>query len=114
MTIAGNIPRPLRRNRERKTTGQPFDMTFPLRGADGRFRLFLTRVQPLLDDQGRVAQPPCWLPVAASGKASPEESPAESGTNHKARILVVDDNPDAAQSLAKTPASTFTSPNPWI
>lgn len=37
-------------------TGEPFDMTFPLRGADGRFRLFLTRVQPLKDHHGRVVQ----------------------------------------------------------
>jgi PAS domain S-box-containing protein len=28
-------------------TGQPFEMTFPLRGADGRFRPFLTRVNPV-------------------------------------------------------------------
>jgi PAS domain S-box-containing protein len=28
-------------------TGEPFEMTFPLRGADGVFRPFLTRVQPV-------------------------------------------------------------------
>ena len=37
-------------------TGAPFEMTFPLRGADGVFRLFLTRVVPLKDEQGRVQQ----------------------------------------------------------
>ncbi len=37
-------------------TGEPFEMVFPLRGADGRFRPFLTRVQPLKDRQGRVVQ----------------------------------------------------------
>ena len=31
-------------------------MTFPLRGADGAFRPFLTRVVPLRDSQGRVAR----------------------------------------------------------
>ncbi len=36
--------------------GTPFDMEFPLRGADGRFRTFLTRVQPLKDSAGRVVQ----------------------------------------------------------
>jgi PAS domain S-box-containing protein len=36
-------------------TGEPFEMIFPLRGADGRFRPFLTRAQPLKDSQGRVA-----------------------------------------------------------
>jgi PAS domain S-box-containing protein len=37
-------------------TGEPFEMTFPLRGADGLFRPFLTRIIPQKDDQGRVIQ----------------------------------------------------------
>ncbi len=36
--------------------GRPFEMEFPLRGADGQFRNFLTRGQPLKDSQGRVMQ----------------------------------------------------------
>jgi PAS domain S-box-containing protein len=36
--------------------GQPFEMEFPLRGADGLFRTFLTRVQPLKDSQGKIVQ----------------------------------------------------------
>lgn len=35
-------------------SGQPFDMEFPLLGADGRFRTFLTRIEPLKDSEGRV------------------------------------------------------------
>ncbi|HJX30010.1 MAG TPA: PAS domain S-box protein, partial [Thermoanaerobaculia bacterium] len=35
-------------------TGQPFEMEFPLLGADGAFRTFLTRVEPIRDGQGRV------------------------------------------------------------
>jgi PAS domain S-box-containing protein len=35
-------------------TGQPFDMEFPLRGADGIFHPFLTRVLPLKDSAGLV------------------------------------------------------------
>jgi PAS domain S-box-containing protein len=35
-------------------TGEPFEMVFPIRAADGTFHPFLTRVQPLKDDQGRV------------------------------------------------------------
>ena len=35
-------------------TGQPLDIETPLRGADGRFRTFLTRVEPLKDSEGRV------------------------------------------------------------
>ena len=34
--------------------GQPFEMEFPLRGADGRSRWFLTRVVPVRDGNGRV------------------------------------------------------------
>ncbi|MCE9566344.1 MAG: PAS domain S-box protein [Planctomycetes bacterium] len=35
-------------------TGEPFDMVFPLKGADGKFRPFLTRVNPLWDRDGRI------------------------------------------------------------
>jgi PAS domain S-box-containing protein len=36
--------------------GAPFEMEFPLRGADGQFRTFLTRVEPLKNTEGRVMQ----------------------------------------------------------
>jgi PAS domain S-box-containing protein len=36
------------------TTGTPFEMVFPLRGADGTFRRFLTRVNPVRDSRGQV------------------------------------------------------------
>lgn len=36
--------------------GQPFEMEFPLRRADGQFRAFLTRGQPLKDAAGQVVQ----------------------------------------------------------
>jgi PAS domain S-box-containing protein len=35
-------------------TGETFEMTFPLRGADGTFRPFLTRVQPLKNAEGQI------------------------------------------------------------
>lgn len=37
-------------------SGEPFEMEFPMRGADGKFRNFLTRVYPLKDAEGRVVQ----------------------------------------------------------
>ncbi|HXM08432.1 MAG TPA: PAS domain S-box protein [Terriglobales bacterium] len=37
-------------------TSEPFDMEFPLRGADGTFRTFLNRVMPLKDSEGRVVR----------------------------------------------------------
>jgi PAS domain S-box-containing protein len=36
------------------TNGEVFDMEFPLRGSDGVFRTFLTRVQPVKDSAGKV------------------------------------------------------------
>jgi PAS domain S-box-containing protein len=38
------------------SSGQPFEMTFPLKGADGRFRPFLTRVVPVRSDRGEVVR----------------------------------------------------------
>jgi PAS domain S-box-containing protein len=35
-------------------TGEPFDMTFPLRAVDGEFRPHLTRVVPIRDGEGRI------------------------------------------------------------
>ena len=39
-------------------TGQPFEMTFPLRKADGVFRPFLTRVAPVRGADGKIYR---WL-----------------------------------------------------
>ena len=50
------LPDVVARWNESVRTGKLFDMTFPLRGADGTFRPFLTRVVPLHDSQGRVAR----------------------------------------------------------
>src|SRR5579885_1855316 len=35
-------------------TGEPFEMVFPIRGADGSFRPFLSRAQPVKDAEGKV------------------------------------------------------------
>ncbi len=48
------LPKVLERWKASIATGEPFDMEFPLRGADGVFRLFLTRVMPLKDSAGVV------------------------------------------------------------
>jgi PAS domain S-box-containing protein len=37
-------------------TGEAFEMEFPLRGADGVFRWFLTRVRPLRDKAGHIVR----------------------------------------------------------
>ena len=50
------LPQVLEQWKASIASGKPFDMVFPLRGADGQFRRFLTRGQPLKDPQGRVVQ----------------------------------------------------------
>jgi PAS domain S-box-containing protein len=50
------LPKVLERWKGSIATGEPFDMVFPLRGADDVFRPFLTRIMPLKDDSGRVLQ----------------------------------------------------------
>lgn len=41
-------------------SGEPVEMTFPLRGANGQFRMFLTRAQPLRDAAGEIT---CWFGI---------------------------------------------------
>jgi PAS domain S-box-containing protein len=48
------LPQVLERWHDSIKTGEPFEMEFPLKGTDGSFRSFLTRVIPLKDKQGRV------------------------------------------------------------
>jgi PAS domain S-box-containing protein len=50
------LPTVLSRWRDAIALVQPFEMEFPLRGADGTFRNFLTRVQPMKDSEGRLVQ----------------------------------------------------------
>jgi PAS domain S-box-containing protein len=50
------LPRVLERWQYAISTGQPLEMTFPLRGADGVFRPFLTRIAPWRDASGRIAR----------------------------------------------------------
>jgi PAS domain S-box-containing protein len=50
------LPKVIEQWRASIDTGGPFEMEFPLRGADGVFRWFLTRVNPLRDSEGRVVR----------------------------------------------------------
>jgi PAS domain S-box-containing protein len=49
-----SLPAVLERWERSVATGEPFDMVVRLRGADGEYRPFLTRVNPLRDEEGRI------------------------------------------------------------
>ena len=48
------LPSVLKRWRHSLSTGEDFEMVFPLKRADGVFRSFLTRVVPIRDDAGQI------------------------------------------------------------
>lgn len=50
------LPAIIERWRESLEQGTAFEMVFPLRGRDGSFRPFLTRVAPVRDDTGRIVR----------------------------------------------------------
>lgn len=50
------LPEVLERWKHSIETGTPFDMIFPIRGADGVFRPFLTRVMPVSDQDGKIVR----------------------------------------------------------
>jgi PAS domain S-box-containing protein len=50
------LPAVVERWTESIRSGEPFEMVFPLKGGDGVFRPFLTRVVPLCDSTGRVTR----------------------------------------------------------
>ena len=52
------LPRVLARWKAAIGSGEPFEMDFPLRAADGSYRWFLTRAVPLKDSRGVVVR---WL-----------------------------------------------------
>jgi PAS domain S-box-containing protein len=50
------LPHVMEKWAESIRTGAPFEMEFPLRGTDGVFRWFLTRISPFRDAEGKVTR----------------------------------------------------------
>jgi PAS domain S-box-containing protein len=53
-----HVERVARRLQHSWDTGEPWEDTFPLRGADGSYRWFLSRAVPVRDEAGRIVR---WL-----------------------------------------------------
>ncbi|MES2260073.1 MAG: ATP-binding protein [Pseudomonadota bacterium] len=50
------LPAIEQRWQESMCSGEPFEMEFPIRGADGQYRWFLTRANPVRDSTGQVVR----------------------------------------------------------
>jgi len=66
-------------------TGEPFEMTFPLKGADGVFRPFLTRVQPVRDASGSVVR---WFGVNTEISAQLTAENAKRESEERLRLVL--------------------------
>ena len=73
-------------------SGEPFEMTFPLRGADGKFRPFLTRVVPVRDSSGNITR---WFGTNTDVSAEMEAQEALRKSNEKLEVALI-----ASQRLA--------------
>jgi PAS domain S-box-containing protein len=88
------LPWVLERWRTGIASGAPVEMTFPLRGADGQFRPFLTRIVPLRDGDGRVVR---WVGTntdvaterEARAAAERAQEAAEAASRAKGEFLAV-------------------------
>jgi len=88
-------------------TGEPFEMTFPLKGADGLFRPFLTRIQPVRDASGNVAR---WFGVniEVSAQVAAEQALRESG----ARFASLFEQAPTFMAMLRGPEHVFELANP--
>ena len=88
------------------TTGEPFDMVFPLKGKDGEFRPFLTRVEPMRDEAGLITQ---WfgtnIEVDALQKTQLALEKSEAGLNQ-----VMNATTDAVVSVNRGWVLTYLNP----
>ena len=74
----------LERWSEAIATARPFEMVFPIRGADGVFRPFLTRITPAFDAQGAVVN---WYGVNTDISRQVEAEAAFARSEARFRVL---------------------------
>ena len=83
-------------------TGDPFEMTFPLKGADGNYRPFLTRVIPIRDERGDIIR---WFGTNVDISDQVEAERALSRLNETLEIRVAEEvarRSDAEEALRQS------------
>jgi PAS domain S-box-containing protein len=65
-------------------TGEPFEMVFPLRGADGIFRRFLTRIVPVKGQGGKIVR---WIGINTEVESHLNAEAALALSEAKFRVL---------------------------
>jgi len=66
------------------SAAQPFEMVFPIKGADGIFRPFLTRINPAFDEHGNVTK---WFGVNTDISLQVEAEEARVKSENRFRVL---------------------------
>jgi hypothetical protein len=89
-------------------TGEPFEMVFPLKAADGSFHPFLSRVQPLKDDQGSVLR---WFgtntDISEQKRAEERLQFLLNELNHRVKNTLATVQAIASQSFRTLPRENF-------
>ena len=78
------LPSVLERWTSSISRAEPFEMVFPLKGADGEFRSFLTRVEPWKDSGGKVLR---WFGTNTDVTAQEEAEKREKRARETAEVL---------------------------
>jgi PAS domain S-box-containing protein len=78
------LPEVLDRWKDAVAREKPFEMVFPIRGADGRLRPFLTRIVPAFDSSGRLKN---WFGVNTDISPQLEAEDAFRKSESKFRVL---------------------------
>jgi hypothetical protein len=93
------LPKVIEKWKQSIARGERFDMEFPLRGADGHFRTFLTRIVPLRNSEGRIVR---WFgtntDISERQEAEEKLSQQAEELSHQARELRLSREALAAQS----------------
>jgi PAS domain S-box-containing protein len=92
------LPEVLRRWTAAIDSGKSFEMIFPLRGADGVFRPFLTRTYPVRNTAGKVVR---WLGTNTDVSAQREAEEALRRLNETLEQRIVDATAERQAMMAK-------------